>query len=80
MKTCKNCEYWSKKEPKYEGDAKNAGVCSNDKFVFIGIYDESEKLPDDGLSYWDFDNYFAEFNTGKDFGCIHFETSKGDDC
>jgi len=56
-KICKNCTHWEKNN------------CDCDKFVYEG-YDEP---PIDGLVYWDYESYSAGFETGEQFGCIHFK-------
>ena len=60
-KSCGSCRYWTRGKDECYG-----GVCSNDKFV------ERDDTPKDGLSYWDYECYSAGFNTGEDFGCIHW--------
>lgn len=86
---CKDCEYWQRikvqnwqREPgeqfyHKEGEIfKSSGNCSNDKFVYTDGMDKSEP-PIDGLGYWDYDGYYAEFETGANFGCIHFKAKEG---
>jgi hypothetical protein len=47
------------------------GSCSNPKFVYVQGGIEEAVL--DGLNYWDYESYYASFETGEKFGCIHFE-------
>lgn len=60
---CKECKYWLH-------DKGGIGLCTCEKFVFV---DEPEKTPKDGIAYHDTDGYQTEFETGEDFGCIHFK-------
>lgn len=62
---CKNCEYWIRKQK-----PDHVGKCHGSKFVYVEYGNET---PKDGLGYWDFDSYKAGFETGEDFGCIHFK-------
>lgn len=62
--TCKDCKYWTRRfDPRW------AGICDCSKFAYSGGGERKEK---DGLFYWDAEGYSAGFNTGEDFGCIHF--------
>jgi hypothetical protein len=65
MERCKNCKYWETSLL----NSKGAGDCCNEKFVYTG----EKKTPKDGLGYWDNEGYDAGFETGEDFGCIHWE-------
>lgn len=82
---CKDCMYWERiivqnrrREPwekffhKEADSFKSSGNCSNDKFVYTDGTDKSVP-PIDGLGYWDHDGYDAGFETGENFGCIHFK-------
>lgn len=31
------------------------------------------KCPPDGMTYWDSEGYSASFETGPQFGCVHWE-------
>ena len=64
MNTCKDCFYW------YPLGTMSAGSCHSDKFVYLP---DCDTLPADGLAYWDNDGDGAEFETGPDFGCIHWQ-------
>jgi hypothetical protein len=70
-KTCKNCEYWHT----YKNE--HTGKCRNDKFVYIGGFDDIE-TPIDGLGYSDCESYNASFETGEQFGCIHFKEGENE--
>ena len=59
-KVCKNCAFYCLKTQK----------CSNNKFVYTG---EGASMDNDGLGYWDCESYSASFETGENFGCIHFK-------
>lgn len=63
---CINCKYWVRNDDNYSN--KFFGMCSSDKF----IYEDSDKNPKDALVYWDYEGYSAGFETGENFGCIHF--------
>ena len=71
MNTCKTCRHWKRATDKFDMEyhGKHAGQCSSDKFVY------DEKLPKDGLQYWDYEGYSAGFRTGENFGCIHHSPS-----
>lgn len=63
MNTCKHCLHWQKDEAGF------MGTCSCEKFVEQG----TGRVERDGMEYWDYEGYSAGFNTGKDFGCIHWK-------
>lgn len=56
---CKNCEHWFK----------DTRTCDSTAFVYTG---NGEPMPNYGLGYWDTDSYHAGFQTGENFGCIHW--------
>jgi hypothetical protein len=64
MNTCKDCKHWERNK-----DEKYAGRCDSEKFV----YSDGNDCQKDGLQYWDYEGYSAGFETGEDFGCIHWE-------
>lgn len=74
---CKDCKYWKRYEERraiwgrLRTIASNTsyGDCKNDNF----FYKEAPKDNIKGLIYYDYENYTAGFETGQDFGCIHFE-------
>ena len=61
---CRDCQYWRKLKEEEFGD------CSNNHFIYDDV---CGKTPQDGLGYTDYEGYSAQFWTGPDFGCIHFE-------
>lgn len=67
MKTCKTCRHWKRIKPlSYEG-LYPFGNCSNPSFVAYG------KCKPDGASFWDrVGDAEVFFDTGEDFGCIHY--------
>jgi hypothetical protein len=65
---CFNCRYWTKVG--YFGKDVY-GQCGCEKFVYND--GTLESLNTDELHYWDIESYNACFETGKDFGCIHWE-------
>lgn len=73
MNICKSCTFWERYgdagDIEYHGA--HAGMCKCDRFVDAN--DTSEKVPKDGLRYWDYEGYSAGFETGEDFGCIHWK-------
>ena len=79
MNTCETCAAWTQEEPR--GCArlpKGFGYCVSPKFYYTGDgTDDPAEGEVDCLTYWDCEGYGAGFETGKDFGCIHW-TKKGD--
>lgn len=70
-KLCKNCVYWNRDEHDFN---KNFGKCKCDKFVYTGKSEfEDVETNSDGLNYWDSEGYMARFETGENFGCVHFK-------
>lgn len=76
---CKNCKHWERhSDYNYEihGNFNSKriyfdtpfGSCLSTKFVYTLEGD----CPEDGLEYWDYEEYQASFKTGENFGCIHF--------
>lgn len=63
---CKDCKYW--KREVYPGKEQYYGSCSNEKLVDTNI----AQIPVDGLGTHDHGGYMSGFNTGENFGCIHF--------
>ena len=68
---CKNCKHWKRMtdafDVSYHGPA--AGNCLSHKFVYSP---QDNKVPADGLEYYDAESYSAGFYTGENFGCIHW--------
>jgi len=64
---CQNCMYWTRFKESYEN--KEYGDCNNDKFN----YEYPAKNKDDNLVYRDGEGWSAGFETGQNFGCIHFK-------
>jgi hypothetical protein len=69
---CKDCAYWTRKKYPHEPEPEKVGNCKCDKFVYTGGFDDNE-TPIDGLGYSDYESYSACFETGENFGCIHFK-------
>ncbi len=67
---CGKCKHWRRYSMEFDVNyhGKHAGTCNSDKFV----YDEGPQPPQDGLRYWDYEGYSAGFDTGEDFGCVHW--------
>lgn len=67
---CGKCKHWQRYSSDFDVDyhGKHAGTCKSDKFV----YDGGPQPPQDGLRYWDYEGYSAGFDTGEDFGCVHW--------
>jgi hypothetical protein len=63
---CVTCRYWKRCTDEFTGPY--AGTCSCEKF----IYEAGDKLPKDALTYWDYESYAAGFETGENFGCVHW--------
>jgi hypothetical protein len=86
-KDCKYWKRFSKGNSNYDETNEKRGKCSSLKFVDTSSLDgleEGEPLVDydgnryevganDTLEYSDYEIYQARFNTGENFGCIHFE-------
>lgn len=70
---CKACVWWTPKNRD-----RTIGECHHEKFVYHYGFGESS-CPKDGLAYWDQECYNAGFETGVEFGCIHFEKVEGDE-
>lgn len=71
---CADCVFW-KRDEIFDWRTETAsdapyGYCNNSKFVYTG---DGDKTPEDGLGYWDCESYKAGFQTGENFGCIHFK-------
>lgn len=63
---CKTCQHWSQAPC----NTKPLGLCACPKFVYEKFDEETQA---DGLYYWDYEGYSAGFETGPDFGCVHWE-------
>lgn len=63
-KTCNNCIHWT------PNNDRKAGICNSQHFEYTG---QGGETPTMGLSYSDGEGYSANFETGPEFGCIHFE-------
>ena len=67
---CGTCKHWWRYtdgfDVKYHGD--RTGVCISDKFRYCA----APPTPRDGLRYWDHEGFSAGFDTGEDFGCVHW--------
>lgn len=67
---CKNCKHWRQIHYHLENNPRNYGTCDCEAFVYTG---DGDTTPDNGLGYWDTESFHAEFTTGPNFGCIHWE-------
>ena len=65
---CKDCKYFKPHEndPGY-------GFCNCEKFVYLDGFNTRCK---DGLMYWDYEEFGADFEVGENFGCIHFKPKR----
>ena len=65
---CGTCKHWCRYKEKFDRDyhGEHAGLCGNKVFV------EGANPGKDGLAYWDHEGYSAGFNTGENFGCVHW--------
>jgi len=59
---CITCRHWTR-----NGESETSGKCGSSKFVY-GF----SGFPKDSLCYWDHEGYSAGFDTGEDFGCVHW--------
>jgi len=64
-KRCKNCKHWEIVKQRTEISCRT-GHCLSWKISYC-IFNES-----DSAMYYDSEDYNANFETGEDFGCIHF--------
>lgn len=76
---CKECKHWTR----YKSPTPNSklpldeciygseeyGRCKNENFIYLYGREHHNKA----LIYWDCDQFKADFETGEQFGCIHFE-------
>jgi hypothetical protein len=71
---CKTCKHW---EHHPKRDVEHYGACSNPNFIYgTAQYDrDREKSKFNELFYWDSESWAAGFETGENFGCIHWEPS-----
>ena len=78
-KVCRNCKSWEEildrnclchDDP---GLMNKRGNCLNEKIQDVSEYREYHGPELDEATYSDSEMYQAHFETGPDFGCIHFE-------
>ena len=72
-KICKNCKYWVISEITETLFAECS--CCKFKYIRILLYHQTQKLSADCLLY----NDFTDFQTGANFGCIHWKERVCDD-
>ena len=84
-KTCKTCRWWDKVIVRALPPGIYKG-CGCSVIRYVGRDDEDAQgrkisipFQPDGACYWDFEEYDAGFASGPDFGCIHHETTDGND-
>jgi hypothetical protein len=81
---CKDCKFWQRnKETEYNKPDIRFGSCSNPHFVYgkksyygtttHKLNRSTITISDDSLAYDDHEEWSASFDTGQNFGCIHFE-------
>lgn len=77
-KVCENCKHWIRNKESYQ--SKKYGRCNCESFEYgssfhYGKEDNKITINDNSkLLYQDHDNYSADFETGENFGCIHFKS------
>jgi hypothetical protein len=74
---CKDCKHWDRN--KEVGENKKFGSCGSEKFEDNsnrGFY--SKEFADDMFVYSDYESYAANFETGENFGCVHFEKKEAE--
>ena len=59
-KVCKNCRWFKNRN------------CHSGKIVYTGSNKWGEIMPEDGIGYYDSEDYSAGCEVGPEFGCIHF--------
>jgi hypothetical protein len=68
---CKTCKHWTRCTRDIEirrFGGQHVGKCESPKFV----HEVDAGPAQDGLSYWDYEECGAGFETGEDFGCVHW--------
>lgn len=74
MRICKNCIHWRVKHyGRWSSPEAPVGECNCEAFEYTGMDGET---PIDGLGYWDSNSYDGYFETGQDFGCIHWKPTQ----
>jgi hypothetical protein len=68
MNRCETCGHWGYDDER----SRRFRTCLNDRFIYSADKNE-EELEDNGLLFWDYEHYAAYVETGKNFGCIHWE-------
>lgn len=65
---CGTCKHWQRYTEAFDMiyNEAHAGTCNSDRFVY------DKKTPENGLHYWGYDSYSAGFDTGENFGCVHW--------
>lgn len=78
-KLCKNCISWTRCiNGKYDPvDKSHQGDCISNAFLYS---DNNCVAPTNGLVYWDAESYAAGFQTGENFGCVHFNPNPPKPC
>lgn len=70
---CITCAHWNRIMDSYNNENISFGECHCRKLTYTGRDDG--KHENDMLEYWDGDGYYAGFQTGEHFGCIHHKES-----
>lgn len=65
---CKDCRWWQGVGVDWPDGFKR---CESPKIVDIS--ERETDVPADGAAFSDIEGYGADFLTGPEFGCIHFE-------
>lgn len=83
MNTCDTCTHWDRSPHGWVHKQTGHRGCKHDKLCYVtrdadGDGDKPtieswKSLPDDGLGYYDIEDYNAVLATGPKFGCIHHE-------
>ena len=64
---CKTCKFWTRHTDKFSTPTR--GDCASTGFHDANT--EGKPTPTQ-LHYWDYEGYMCGFDTGEDFGCIHW--------
>lgn len=66
---CRSCRWWTRNT--LPTRRSSHGRCTHAAFEFAA--GPGSPLRDDGVAYWDVELRGATFETGAEFGCVHFE-------
>ena len=71
MNKCKDCKYWVKHDNGFYN--LGYGSCKSVMFVEGTTGSSPPDIRLDGFYYWDCEGFSAAFETGQNFGCVHWK-------